>query len=302
MTSSSLGYLLAEGGRSIKANRQMSIASIGVLVACMLLIGASVLFSLNVTAIMGYVEGMNEMVLFVKDDADQQTVDNLASMLGADSNVKSYTFISKSDALKRQMELMSDAAALLEGLDGAENPMPASFRISLKDLSLLKQTVAQLSEQQGVDYLAAPTDVASTLVDIKHGITIAGVFIVAILGMVSVIIISNTIKVTVFNRRKEISIMKYVGATDAFIRIPFLVEGVIIGLTSAVLAFGFLWAGYEYVLKWMGETSSSWLLIAYNNLVPFQQVALLLFSGFTIAGTAFGVLGSLFFVSKYLRV
>ncbi|MEG1688042.1 MAG: permease-like cell division protein FtsX, partial [Angelakisella sp.] len=296
------GYLLAEGGRSIKANRQMSIASIGVLVACMLLIGASVLFSLNVTAIMGYVEGMNEMVLFVKDDADQQTVDNLASMLGADSNVKSYTFISKSDALKRQMELMSDAAALLEGLDGAENPMPASFRISLKDLSLLKQTVAQLSEQQGVDYLAAPTDVASTLVDIKHGITIAGVFIVAILGMVSVIIISNTIKVTVFNRRKEISIMKYVGATDAFIRIPFLVEGVIIGLTSAVLAFGFLWAGYEYVLKWMGETSSSWLLIAYNNLVPFQQVALLLFSGFTIAGTAFGVLGSLFFVSKYLRV
>lgn len=302
MTSSSLGYLLAEGGRNIKANRQMSMASIGILVACMLLIGASVLFSLNVNAIMGYVEGLNEMVVFVADDADQATVDELDQSLRADRNVNAFTFISKSDALKLQMELMEDAAALLQGLEGDENPLPASFRVTLSDLSELDATVRRLSMLPGVDYISAPTDIATTLVDINHGVSIAGAFIVAILGAVSIIIISNTIKVTVFNRRKEISIMKYVGATDAFIRIPFLVEGIIIGLTSALLAYCFLWISYGYFIDWISQSSSSWLMIVYGQLIPFEDVSLTILAGFTSAGGAFGVLGSLFFVNRYLRV
>lgn len=302
MTSGSLGYLLAEGGRSIKANRQMSIASIGVLVACMLLIGASVLFSLNVNAVMGYVESMNEMVVFVTDDATQSEVDALADGLAKQSNIEKATFISKSDALKIQMELMSGAANLLSGLEGAENPLPASFRVTLRDLSQLDSSVAQIGELPGVDYVSAPTDIATTLVDIERGVTVAGFFIVGILAMVSVIIVSNTIKVTVFNRRREISIMKYVGATDAFIRIPFLVEGVIIGLTSALLAYCFLWIGYEYIMDWMSGTGSSWLMMAYTHLVPFSTVQWNILGGFTAAGSAFGVLGSLFFVGKYLKV
>lgn len=302
MTSSSLGYLLCEGGRNIKANRQMSIASIGVLVACMLLIGVAVLFSLNVNSIMGYVESINEVVVFVQDDASADTVQQLGKGLKADANIATSQYVSKEDALKRQMELMAGAAGLLAGLGGDENPMPASYRISLKDLGELSATLARIEALDGVDYVSASADIASTLVDIKHGVTTAGVFIVAILGMVSVIIISNTIKVTIFNRRKEISIMKYVGATDMFIRIPFLVEGVIIGLTSAILAYGFLWAGYEYTMEWLAQTQSSWLMIAYENLVPFADVSLTILAGFTLAGGAFGILGSLFFVSKYLKV
>lgn len=302
MTSSSLGYLLCEGGQNIKANRQMSVASIGVLVACMLLIGASMLFSMNVNAIMGYVESINEMVVFIKDDISQEAVDTMNTTLKADENVASCIFISKSDALKRQMELMSDAAELLQGLDGAENPLPASFRIKLRDLSLLGDTVTQIGAMEGVDYVSAPTDIASTLVDIKHGVTMAGLAMVAILGVVAITIISNTIKVTIFSRRKEINIMKYVGATDAFIRIPFLVEGVIIGLASALIAYGVLWVGYDYIMDWMSKTSSSWLQTAYVNLIPFADVSLMVLAGFTVAGTAFGILGSLFFVSKYLKV
>ncbi|MEG2074832.1 MAG: FtsX-like permease family protein, partial [Angelakisella sp.] len=168
--------------------------------------------------------------------------------------------------------------------------------------SKLSETVTRIEDFDGVDYVSASADIASTLVDIKRGVTAAGVFIVAILGMVSVIIISNTIKVTIFNRRKEISIMKYVGATDMFIRIPFLVEGVLIGLTSAILAYGFLWLGYEYIMDWLAKTQSSWLMIAYQNLVPFADVSVMILLGFTAAGGAFGILGSLFFVNKYLKV
>lgn len=302
MTLSSFGYLLKEGGRNIKANRQMSVASIGVLVACMLLIGAAVLFSMNVNSIMGYIEAMNEMVVFVQDDADQATIDALGQSLKSDRNISSVTYTSKEDALKEQMSIMEDAADLLEGLQGDENPLPASYSIQLKDLELLDETVARINNMPGVNYAVAPTDVAATLVDVKKGVSTAGFLIVAILGMVSVIIVSNTIKVTVFNRRKEISIMKYVGATDTFIRIPFLVEGMIIGLVSALLAFGLLWAGYDYVLRWLGETGSSWLQMAYANLIPFDSIGLQLLGGFTAAGVSFGVLGSLFFLGRYLKV
>ncbi|WP_283124364.1 permease-like cell division protein FtsX [Angelakisella massiliensis] len=302
MTLSSFGYLLKEGGRNIKANRQMSVASIGVLVACMLLIGAAVLFSMNVNSIMGYIEAMNEMVVFVQDDADQATIDALGQSLKSDRNISSVTYTSKEDALKEQMNIMEDAADLLEGLQGDENPLPASYSIQLKDLELLDETVARINNMPGVNYAVAPTDVAATLVDVKKGVSTAGFLIVAILGMVSVIIVSNTIKVTVFNRRKEISIMKYVGATDTFIRIPFLVEGMIIGLVSALLAFGLLWAGYDYVLRWLGETGSSWLQMAYANLIPFDSIGLQLLGGFTAAGVSFGVLGSLFFLGRYLKV
>lgn len=302
MTSSSLAYLLCEGGHNIKANRQLSIASIGVLVACMLLIGTAVLFSINVNAIMGYVESINEVVVFVDDSASSAASEKLGEALKSDKNVASTKYISKADALKSQMELMNDAAGLLSGLDGNENPFPASYRISVRNLSELSDTIERIEALDGVDYVSASADIANTLVDIKHGVTTAGVFIVAILAMVSVIIIANTIKVTIFNRRKEISIMKYVGATDMFIRIPFLVEGVIIGLTSAILAYGFLWLGYEYIMDWLSKTQSSWLTIAYQNLVPFTDVSLTILAGFTIAGSAFGILGSLFFVSKYLKV
>ena len=302
MHSSSFGYLLCEGGRNIKGNRQMSIASIGILIACMLLIGVAVLFSLNITSIMGYMEDTNEVVVFIEGDANQATVDSLGKDLKAHSNIFSSEFISKDDALDSQMELMEDAAGLLEGLRGDENPLPDSFVVKITDLAVLEETVTWIDTLNGVDYAAAPTEVAQTLVDIKNGIMVGGVFIVGILGMVSIIIIGNTIKVTVFNRRKEISIMKYVGATDSFIRIPYLVEGMIIGTTSAFFSFGFLWIGYEYSMKLLGETSSSWIMLIYDYFIQFADIASVMFLGFMIAGLAFGLLGSLFFVNRYLKV
>ena len=301
MNASSLKYLVGEGARNIHANRQMSVASIGVLVACMLLIGAAVLFSLNADAIMGYIESQNDVVVFVEDDATDQEAEDLGPELEAISNVASIRYISKKEALEGQMDKLGDSAYLMDALLD-DNPLPATYYVKVKDLEKLDATVEKIRDLDLVLEVNSPSDVASTLVGIKKAVNVGGIGIVAILGVVSVIIVSNTIKVTIFNRRREISIMKYVGATDTFIRLPFLVEGVIIGLCSALLAFGLLWVGYYYLLEWMGGATSSWLQLAYQNLIQFEDIALLMLGGFTGAGIAFGVAGSLFFVGRYLKV
>ncbi|MEA5011553.1 MAG: permease-like cell division protein FtsX [Angelakisella sp.] len=301
MTGSGLQYLIKEGFHNIKANRQMSLASIGVLVACMLLIGASVLFTLNINAVMGYIESQNEMVIFVEDNAGPATVEQLGEALKKNSNIISCRFVSQEEGLHSMMGQMSDSSYLLDGLLD-DNPLPASYVVKLSDLSVLAETVEEVQGMTGVQSISAPTDVAATLTDISTGVSVAGTFIVTILGMVSIIIISNTIKVTIFNRRREINIMKYVGATDTFIRLPFMIEGMMIGLISALLSFGVLWVGYEYIMEWIGGTSSSWLQLAYVNLVTFTDIAPVMLGGFATAGIGFGMLGSMFFVGRYLKV
>ena len=301
MSLGSIKYLVGEGARNIRANRQMSIASIGVLVACMLLIGAAVLFSLNADAGMGYIESQNDVVVFVKDKASDKEAEGLGDTLMEVDNVASVRYISKKEALEGQMEKLGNSSYLMDALM-EDNPLPATYYVKVKDLELLSATVEEIQDLDLVLDVNSPTDMAATLVGIKKAVNLGGLAIVAILGAVSILIVSNTIKLTVFNRRREISIMKYVGATDSFIRLPFLVEGVIIGLCSALLAFGLLWVGYYYLLDWMSTGTSSWLQLAYQNLIQFEDIAYRMLAGFCGAGVVFGIAGSLFFVGRYLKV
>ena len=301
MSLGSIKYLVGEGARNIRANRQMSIASIGVLVACMLLIGAAVLFSLNADAVMGYIESQNDVVVFVKDKASDKEAEGLGDTLMEVDNVASVRYISKKEALEGQMEKLGNSSYLMDALM-EDNPLPATYYVKVKDLDLLSATVEEIQDLDLVLDVNSPTDMAATLVGIKKAVNLGGLAIVAILGAVSILIVSNTIKLTVFNRRREISIMKYVGATDSFIRLPFLVEGVIIGLCSALLAFGLLWVGYYYLLDWMSTGTSSWLQLAYQNLIQFEDIAYRMLAGFCGAGVVFGIAGSLFFVGRYLKV
>ncbi len=301
MSLGSIKYLVGEGARNIRANRQMSIASIGVLVACMLLIGAAVLFSLNADAVMGYIESQNDVVVFVKDKASDKEAEGLGDTLMEVDNVASVRYISKKEALEGQMEKLGNSSYLMDALM-EDNPLPATYYVKVKDLELLSATVEEIQDLDLVLDVNSPTDMAATLVGIKKAVNLGGLAIVAILGAVSILIVSNTIKLPVFNRRREISIMKYVGATDSFIRLPFLVEGVIIGLCSALLAFGLLWVGYYYLLDWMSTGTSSWLQLAYQNLIQFEDIAYRMLAGFCGAGVVFGIAGSLFFVGRYLKV
>lgn len=301
MKTSSMKYLVGEGARNVGANRLMSLASIGVLTACLLLIGAAWLVSLNANEIVGYVEDQNEAMAFVEDGTDADELLEIEEELKQIDDIHQVIFVSKEQALEQQMELLQENAYLFEGFED-DNPYPDSFRLKIDDLSKLDTIIQEVEAIDGIDGTSASADLASTITDIKTGISFAGLCIVGMLSLVSLVIVANTIKITVFSRSKEISIMKYVGATDLFIRLPFFVEGLILGLISALLAFGLLWGGYEAMMYWMGGTTSSWFLMAFDHMVQFKDVALELLGAFALAGMGIGGLGSMLFVGKFLKV
>ena len=303
MFKNSFGYLVREGLRNIRANRQMSVASIGVLIACMVLIGGALMLSLNINSLMGYVESFNEVVVWVEDDLGSVGTDMLRDTIQDMPNIASWQYVSKEDALNELSETLG-SQSFLEGFEqyAEENPLPASFRLKVDSLENLPATVAALGELPGVESVESSNEVATTLMGIKTAIHVSGLVIASILMVVSVIIIANTVRVTIFNRRREISIMKYVVATNAFIRFPFMVESTVIGLISAVAAFGLLWLGTHFMYRWVGQSASGWLQLAYQSLIPFASIAPQMLLGFVVAGVLFGVVGSFIFVGKYLRV
>ena len=284
MKGSSFSYLIKEGARNIWVNRMMSLASIGILVSCMLLIGSAILLSINLNGMVSYVENQNEMVAFLEDSADDVTVSAVEAALNSNDNVDSFAFVSREEALERYSEIVPDS--LLENLD----------------LSLIDETTAQIESIPGIMRVNAPTNVAETVTGIKRAVYICGSGIIIILLAVTLIIIANTIKVTVFNRRKEINIMKFVGATDRFIRMPFVVEGILLGVISACIAYLLLWGGYTYLINYVQTQASATLSAFLKNLVPFSQVAKQLLASFAVGGIAIGVFGSMIFVRKHLKV
>lgn len=300
MRGSSLGYLIKEGAKNIYVNRLMSFASIGTLVACMLLIGASLLFSMNVNSIVGYMEQQNDVPVILAEGLSQEDKDRIDSEIDAIENIYDITFISKDELLQEYTgdEEMKDLFSMLEN----DNPLFDSYVVRVRDQSQMASTVMQLEAIDGVDEVRAPTDVPEIITSIKRAVATAGFMVVAILLVVSLVIIANTIKVTIFNRRREINIMKYVGATDMFIRLPYFVEGFLLGLFSAMAAFCLLWFGYDYVMQAISLNTTSWFQQAYQNMIPFKRVALNMFAYFSCGGIAIGVFGSMFFVNKYLKV
>ena len=217
-------------------------------------------------------------------------------------NVSEAEFVSNEQALQEQMEKYGEYAWLLEEYQGEENMLPHAFRVKVKDLAKLEETAEALLDMSEVQEVRVPTEVAHTLLGIRRIVSWCGFIIVLILLTVSLIIIANTIKITVFNRRKEISIMKYVGATDSFIKLPFVVEGLLLGLLSALLAYMVVWGGYVYIMEWAGTVDSAWLQELYQYFIPFERVFKEVLVSFCAIGVGVGSFGSMVFVGKYLKV
>lgn len=302
MRTSSFGYLVKEGARSLWVNRLMSTAAVGVLAACLILVGAAGLFAANVSSIVSYFEDENEIVVFLEDGIDQKGVDDSSLKIRMMDNVSEAEFVSNEQALQEQMEKYGEYAWLLEEYQGEENMLPHAFRVKVKDLTKLEETAEALLDMSEVQEVRVPTEVAHTLLGIRRIVSWCGFIIVLILLTVSLIIIANTIKITVFNRRKEISIMKYVGATDSFIKLPFVVEGLLLGLLSALLAYMVVWGGYVYIMEWAGTVDSAWLQELYQYFIPFERVFKEVLVSFCAIGVGVGSFGSMVFVGKYLKV
>ena len=243
--------------------------------------------------------------MFLKDNLSDDRISEVEQQLKNTENVSAVRFISKEEGLDSWVQSMSGVAENSEELFAPlyeDNIMPDSFSVTIRDLSQLDATVQVLSDYDDVDYVRAPEQVAQTITIIKHAVNLGGAAIVLLLIGVASMIIANTIKITVFNRRKEISIMKYVGATDMFIRLPFIVEGLLLGLLSASVAFLLIWGLYSLLVHWLAGEGVGWLTFLTENLVPFGAMALPLMGCFLFVGVAIGTLGSMIFVRKYLKV
>ncbi len=301
MRGSSFGYLIKEGFRNIAANRMLSLAAIGVLVACLLLVGTSMLFTLNINSIVGYVESQNEVVVFLRDELSAEQMERADNEIRALPNIASVTFVSREEGLVEWMDALGDDGTLLEWLL-TDNPLPNSYRLVIKDLSNIDETLMELRSMDWVETVSAPIEVAQTVAGLKEAVRLGGAGIILILSAVSVAIVANTIKITIFNRRREISIMKYVGATDAFIRLPFVVEGILLGLISATIAFFLLWGAYSGFVHWVNQSTASWTVLLSANLVTFGEVAGSIYLTFAAAGVSIGAVGTLLFTGKYVKV
>lgn len=351
MKMGSVKYLVGEGVKNTWVNRLMSLASVGVLVACMVIIGLAILISENVNKAVGNLEQQNVVMAYMKDyswalygDKDTSSADSSAAAASTDSttssaasstentssdekadengikqsdyvihsdeeakalcdeiakldNVASVTYISPEEGLesvkKSMLEGQESYFSFLDEKNG--NPMPGAAKIQMKDMSRFDETVEQVKKFDGISDIQSQSDLAEKITAIKKGISIAGFWIIAILMVIALVIVSNTIRVTMYNRKLEISIMKAVGATDSFVRIPFVVEGMLIGVVSALIAEGLLYFCYRVATETIIGT------LGTNDIVHYSDVAGWLLLVFIGIGIFAGVLGSVIMISKYLR-
>lgn len=341
MKVSSVRYLVKEGAKNAWVNRLMTLASVGVLVACMVIIGLAILISENVNKAVGKLEQQNVVMAYMKDynwalysdktnasasadsttqtseetqsaeeQADENGIKNsdyvihndeeakaLCDKIAALDNVASVTYVTSDEGLESVKKSMPEGQesyfTFLDDKYG--NPLSGAAKITMKNMEQFDDTVSQIKNIDGIDTVQSQNNLADKITAIKRGITVAGFWIIAILMVISLVIVSNTIRVTMYNRKLEISIMKAVGATDSFVRIPFVVEGMIIGLISAVIAEGLLYFCYRVATETIIST------LGTNDIVRYGDVAwwlLLIFAGI---GVFAGILGSVIMISKYLR-
>lgn len=290
MKLSSFRYLLKEGLRNVWSNRMMSIASVGVLISCLLLTGAAVLFSANVNSVMKTIEGENSINIYLKQEVGTLEAVKIGQEIQMVENVKDVEFIPSEEALQQYKDILGP---LFEGLEG-DNFLPNTYRVTMNDLSLYQQTIDNIMKIDGVDDHNDRSDSAQKLSSLNQLVSTAGFWIVLILSIVSLFIISNTIRVTMFSRRLEISIMKSVGATDWFIRIPFVVEGIVIGLVSALLSTLLLKLLYGSIVAAIKQ------IIPFTQ-IPFESMTGPILLGFLGAGFVFGALGGFISIRKYLK-
>ena len=291
-----LGYLTKEGFRSIRANRLMSVASIAVLMACLVMIGSAFMILVNVDNIMQEIESENVVMVYLDTDATPEQVKQVEKQIIATDNVLKCVYRDKDTAFKEAVDDLDTDASYFEGV---ENPLPDLFEVSLRDMTKFSATVKELSSIQKVDVVRDNKDIANVLIQIRSSISYISLGIVAVLLIISLFIISNTIRITMFNRRLEINIMKSVGATNWFIRWPFIVEGMVLGFISAVVSLGVVWGVYELIQS----TLTSLLTVVSKNfaIVPFVNYAPYILAVFVVLGIVSGGIGSIISIQKYLK-
>lgn len=298
MRFSSFTYLVGQGLHNLKANKMMTLASMGVLIVCMILVGAAFLFGANIDSMVAYIGEQNETVAFINDDADTAAVEEAIRSI---PHVAGVEFISKDQMLDEYSQRLEGYTNLKEMFQN-DNPLLANYVVRADDPANISSVAAALQNVDGVRAVNSPQAMSDLFVSLQKAVTYVGYGLVIVLAIVSVVVISNTIKITVFNRRKEIGIMKLVGATNGFIRFPFFVEGVTSGLISALIASAIVCGGYYAVYEWYGKNPTNLTAMFGGTLLPLQDLWYYVVLGFMLFGFVLCGIGTATSIRKHLQV
>lgn len=300
MRTSNVSYLVKKGIASVWKNFIMSFASFSILLVSLLQISCTALFMMNINIVMSNIEDTNEVTIYVKDGATEEQIQHIGDVLHSNSNLTDITHYTKEQALEDFKKDMAEYSELLNYLE--ENPMPETYLARVTDLSQIRATVTAISGIEGVEQVKAPYDFANALVNIRNALSIIVVAMLLTLIVVSIVIVSNTIRTSVFARRTEITIMKYVGATNGFIKLPFFVEGCFVGILAGTAAWGLTWFIYDAVFSLFTDNLTLWEMFGFFNLIPFSNVCWIVLGANCVAGAFLGAVGTMISMGKYLKV
>ena len=293
-----IGYLLGEGFRNVFHNKKSSGASLAIMCATMLIFGIFFMIIENINSAVKTIELQQGMQVFIQKDASDEQISQIGEQIKAINGVNTIKFISKEDALNYNREKLGNPA-LFVGYD-EENPFKASYLVTLTDLKLSSEVQENIYKLDNIASITSQDNTINNLVKIANGIKIVSIVVLSLLVIISIFIIANTIKLTVHARRKEISIMKYVGATDSFIRWPFIIEGIIIGIIAAIISLAILGLAYNLIISKLGN--SAVLAKIGMSLLSFANISTLLVIVYLVLGIGIGALGSTISMRKYLKV
>jgi len=288
-------YFMTEAFKNIFSNGWMSLASVFTVMASLLILGVFLILSINLNSVVGGLEDDYEIILVMDEKTTEEGISAIKKEILRVENVTDATLDRNADRLEKLKEKFGENGSLLDRYK-EDNPLRNWYRITLGDLSRTSETVEKLEKINGVEKIIQNEDAISNLVRIANYIRSFSVWIMVALAIVSVFIISNTIKLTVYTRRREINIMKFVGATDWFIRWPFIIEGIIIGIIGACVSVALVLVGYDFLVNVVQNN------IMFITIKPLNDLLSLILSSTFGLGVVLGGLGSFIAVRKHLNV
>ena len=295
MKINNLGYLLKEGIRGIFLHGFMSFAAVCVTVACLLIVGSFSCLTYNVGIMVEDLNKTNEVLVYVDETYTEAEARSVGAKISTLENVYDRKFISREEALQN---FIADHEGD-ESFSGVEaSDLRHRFKVILADNSLMKETVQELKEIPGVAKVSASYELAEGFSTLQSVLRIVSIAVIGVLLVVSLLIISNTVKLAMYDRRDEIAIMKMVGATNGFIRLPFVVEGFTLGMLGAAIAFGLEWFLYNLLLNRLAMVDNLELF----KFVPFEQLLMPMVVVFAAAGLFVGIVGSWTSIRKFMNV
>ena len=301
MKMSSMNYLFKQGMKSIWTNRIMSLASFCILMVSLLLIGLTVVFVSNINIFIGGIENKNEVIILLEDDISDDLIEQMGSKLKNMPNVSNCVFYSKEEAFTDLKSSMTDADDIFTYF-GDDSPLPDAYKIRVIEIDEMSKTLMDIERLDGIYDIKAPNDFVNILIEIKSFISILFTAIICALVIVCLVIISNTTRASVDIRKREIAIMKLVGATNSFIKIPFFSEGIVIGILAGLAALGITCVGYTQIAKLFSADMTVWSAFGFTGLIPLSDIIVKLIFGYILVGAGISGVGTVMSTSKYVKV